>query len=417
MHILVLGAGVVGTTSAWYLRQAGHEVTVVDRQPAAALETSYANGGQISVSHAEPWANPSTPLKLLRWLNRPEAPLRFRPRLDPMQWLWGLHFLRQCTAERAHFNLRQMINLGTYSRERLQELREETGLQYDQLSRGILHIYTDRKAFESAEEPARQMRELGCQRELIDTARAVELEPALASARGRVVGATYTAEDESGDAHAFSQALADRAAQAGVTFLYGTEVVGFEADNSDLTGVRVIREGAHSAIKADGYVLALGCDSARLARQLDIRLQIYPAKGYSVTVPVRSEAAAYNVSLIDDQYKLVYSRLGDRLRIAGTAEFGGYSRDLDPRRCPSIVRRASSLMPEAGQWSQARFWTGLRPSTPSNVPYIGRTRLRNLYLNTGHGTLGWTHACGSAAALADIVGGRKPEVDFAFTRT
>lgn len=417
MHILVLGAGVVGTTSAWYLRQAGHEVTVVDRQPAAALETSFANGGQISVSHAEPWANPATPLKLLKWLNQPEAPLLFRPRLDPAQWLWGLHFLRQCAAERARYNLRQMVNLGTYSRARLQALREGTGLEYDQLGRGILHIYTDQKEFDSAREPARQMRELGCQRELIDTDRAVELEPALKPARDRIVGATYTAEDESGDAHAFTQALAGKAAEAGVTFLYGTEIVGLESNSSDLTGVRVIRDGAHSTLKADGYVLALGCNSAPVARRLGIRLQIYPAKGYSITVPVRTEAAAYSVSLIDDQYKLVYSRLGDRLRVAGTAEFGGYNRDLNLKRCRAIVRRTSELMPEAGLWGQARFWAGLRPTTPSNVPYIGRTRLRNLYLNTGHGTLGWTHACGSAAALADIVSGRKPDVDFAFTRT
>ncbi|MEQ5834782.1 D-amino acid dehydrogenase [Marinobacter sp. NFXS9] len=414
MHMFVLGAGVVGTATAWYLRQAGHDVTVVDRQPRAGLETSYANGGQISVCHAEPWANPATPAKILRWLNRPDAPLRFKPRLDPHQWRWALSFLRECLPSRTEYNLRQIVNLGLYSRAQLQALQASLNLDYDHLTRGILHLYTDQAELEQAREPACRMRELGCQRDVIDLERMLELEPALASARDQLVGATYTADDESGDAHRFTWALAERAEAAGVRFLYNTDIVGIDAEHGDIQGVRVIQDGHHDRLAADGYVLSLGSFSAWLGRSVGLRLPIYPAKGYSITVPVRSREAAYSVSLIDDEYKLVYSRLGDRLRIAGTAELNGYERHLDTMRCQAIVKRAASLMPDAGYWDKAEFWSGLRPLTPSNVPYIGRTRYRNLYLNTGHGSLGWTHACGSASALADIVGGRKPEVDFAF---
>lgn len=415
MHIMVMGAGVVGVTSAWFLQKAGHRVTVVDRQARAGVETSYANGGQISVSHAEPWANPSAPLKMLKWLSQPDAPLLFKLRLDPAQWRWGLSFLAQCTSARAAYNIRQMVNLGTYSREQLQALRRELDLDYDQLSRGILHFYTSEKEFDGAIEPTRIMQELGCDRQVIDAGRAVELEPALRPIRDRIAGATYTAEDESGDARKFTQALADRAAEAGVEFRYGTEILGFERTRDSIVAVRTLKEGHHDTLRADSYVLSLGSYSAPLARSLGLFLNIYPAKGYSITVPVRNEEAAFKVSLTDDEYKLVYSRLGNRMRVAGTAELSGYSRDLNKVRCQAIVRRTAEVMPEAGHWDRAEFWAGLRPATPSNVPYIGRSHYRNLYLNTGHGTLGWTHSCGSAAALADIVSGRTPEVDFAFT--
>ncbi|NWO07876.1 MAG: D-amino acid dehydrogenase [Alteromonadaceae bacterium] len=415
MRILVMGAGVVGITTAWYLQKQGHEVTVVDRQNRSALETSYANGGQISVSHAEPWANPSAPLKILKWLFKPDAPLLYRPKADLYQWRWGLSFLTQCTSAKAAYNIRQMVNLGTYSREQLQALRAETGVEYDHLEKGILHFYTNEAEFEGAQEPARIMRELGCDRQVIDAARAVELEPALAPARDRIVGATYTADDESGDARKFTQALAERCEQAGVEFLYSTEVLDFEKTTDRILGVRVLQDGKHQTLRADSYVLSLGSFSAVLARKLGLFLNIYPAKGYSITVPVKNPEAAFNVSLTDDEYKLVYSRLGDRMRVAGTAELNGYTRTLNETRCRAIVRRTAEMMPEAGYWDEAEFWTGLRPTTPSNVPYIGKSHFHNLYLNTGHGTLGWTHSCGSAAALADIVAGRKPEVDFSFS--
>ncbi|HAS76828.1 MAG: D-amino acid dehydrogenase [Marinobacter adhaerens] len=415
MHILVLGAGVVGTTTAWYLQKQGHQVTVVDRQNQAGLETSYANGGQISVSHAEPWANPSAPLKVMKWLFQPDAPLLFRPRLDPAQWRWALSFLGQCTSARAAHNIRQMVNLGTYSRSQLQALRKEAGIEYNHLEKGILHFYTNPAEFDGAMEPTRIMQDLGCDRQIIDADRAVELEPALKPIRNRIAGATYTSEDESGDARMFTQNLAKRCAEAGVEFRYGTEILGFERAGERVLGIQTLRDGHHETLRADAYVLSMGSFSAALASQLGIFLNIYPAKGYSITVPVKNEEAAFNVSLTDDEYKLVYSRLGDRMRVAGTAELNGYSRKLNYTRCRAIVRRTAEVMPEAGYWDQAEFWTGLRPATPSNVPYIGKSHFANLYLNTGHGTLGWTHSCGSAAALADIIDGRKPEVDFTFS--
>lgn len=415
MHILVLGAGVVGTTTAWYLQKQGHQVTVVDRQSQAGLETSYANGGQISVSHAEPWANPSAPLKVLKWLTRPDAPLLFRPKLDPAQWRWALSFLGQCTSARAAHNIRQMVNLGTYSRSQLQALRKEANIEYDHLEKGILHFYTNPAEFDGAMEPTKIMQDLGCDRQIIDADRAVELEPALKPIRNRIAGATYTSEDESGDARKFTQNLAKRCEEAGVVFRYGTEILSFESAGERVLGVQTIRDGHHETLRADAYVLSMGSFSAALARQLGIFLNIYPAKGYSITVPVKNEEAAFNVSLTDDEYKLVYSRLGDRMRVAGTAELSGYSRKLNYTRCRAIVRRTAEVMPEAGYWDQAEFWTGLRPATPSNVPYIGKSHFANLYLNTGHGTLGWTHSCGSAAALADIIDGRRPEVEFTFS--
>ncbi|SNB54595.1 D-amino-acid dehydrogenase [Marinobacter sp. es.042] len=415
MHILVLGAGVVGTTTAWYLQKQGHQVTVVDRQNQAGLETSYANGGQISVSHAEPWANPSAPLKVMKWLFQPDAPLLFRPRLDPAQWRWALSFLGQCTSARAAHNIRQMVNLGTYSRSQLQALRKEAGIEYNHLEKGILHFYTNPAEFDGAMEPTRIMQDLGCDRQIIDADRAVELEPALKPIRNRIAGATYTSEDESGDARLFTQNLAKRCAEAGVEFRYGTEILSFERAGERVLGIQTLRDGHHETLRADAYVLSMGSFSAALARQLGIFLNIYPAKGYSITVPVKNEEAAFNVSLTDDEYKLVYSRLGDRMRVAGTAELNGYSRKLNYTRCRAIVRRTAEVMPEAGYWDQAEFWTGLRPATPSNVPYIGKSHFANLYLNTGHGTLGWTHSCGSAAALADIIDGRNPEVDFTFS--
>lgn len=415
MHVLVLGAGVVGVTSAWYLHQQGHQVTVVDRQSQSGLETSYANGGQISVSHAEPWANPSAPVKVLKWLFQPDAPLLFRPRLDPYQWRWALSFLTQCTSAKAAHNIRQMVNLGTYSRDCLQALRRDVGIEYDHLEKGILHFYTNPAEFDAAMEPARIMRDLGCDRQVIDAERAVQIEPALQPVRHRIAGATYTADDESGDARAFTQALAKRCEEAGVKFVYGAEVLDFDRAGDRILGVQVVNEGKHQILRADSYVLSLGSFSAILARKLGLFLNIYPAKGYSITVPVKNPDAAFNVSLTDDEYKLVYSRLGDRIRVAGTAELNGYTRDLNYTRCRAIVRRSAELMPEAAYWDKSEFWTGLRPATPSNVPYIGKSHFANLYLNTGHGTLGWTHSCGSAAALADIVAGRKPEVDFTFS--
>ena len=413
MKVVVLGAGVVGVASAWYLSQAGHEVTVIDRHGAAGMETSFANGGQISVSHAEPWANPTAPLKILKWLAREDAPLLFRLRPEMRQWLWGLSFLRECLPARTRHNIRQILALGLYSRSSLQALRAETGIQYDQLSRGILHFYTSQRELDAAVEPARVMREHGCDVEMVSREQCLEIEPALAYAN--VVGGSWSPTDESGDAHKFTQGLARLAAERGVKFR-GARVLALAAEGGRVAGVRIERSDlTEEVVQADAYLVCLGSYSPLFTRPLGIPLNIYPAKGYSVTLPVVDAARAYTVSMTDDEYKLVFSRLGDRLRIAGTAELNGYSTELKEVRCRVILRRVLQLFPGASDPARAQYWTGLRPATPSNVPYIGATRYPNLYLNTGHGTLGWTHSCGSGRAIADIMSGRKPEIDFAFT--
>ncbi len=420
MKVIVLGAGLLGVTSAYFLRQLGHEVSVVDRQASPAAETSFANGGQISVSHAEPWANPSAPFKVLKWLGKEDAPLLFRLRADARQWRWGLQFLRECTPGRTRHNIREIVRLGTYSRDMLQQLRRDIGISYDQRTQGILHIYTSEKEFAGAEAPAAQMRELGCDRRVISADEAVKLEPALRHVRAQLAGATYTAEDESGDANQFARELVLRCEADGVQFLMSHTVTALRetggTSGSTIDHVEATDgEGRFQRLRADAYVLAMGSLSPLYAKPLGIELPIYPAKGYSVTMPVKDASMAHQVSLTDDEYKLVFSRLGDRLRIAGTAEFNGYDRDLNRVRCEAIVRRVEELFPGAGDASQAQFWTGLRPATPSNVPIIGRSKLPNLYFNTGHGTLGWTHSCGSGKSIARIISGLKPEVDFAFT--
>lgn len=414
MKVIVLGAGVVGTAAAWYLCKAGHEVQVLDRQPAAGMETSFANGGQISVSHAEPWANPGALRKIVKWLGREDAPQLFRLRLDPAQWRWGLEFLVECLPSRTRRNIAQLVRLGLYSRDCLRALRAETGIAYDKLERGILHFYTEPREFEAAIASAELMRGLGLERQVLTPAECVAIEPALARSKVKLAGGTYSRDDESGDAHKFTQALAARAEAAGVRFEYGTTIERLLAEGDSIGGVSVSRtEGVRETLRADAYVLALGSYSPLLARPLGVRLAIYPAKGYSVTLPVKDPAAAWQVSLTDDAHKLVFSRLGERLRVAGTAELTGYDTAINVPRCEAILRRALDFFPEAGDAKNATFWAGLRPSTPSNVPYIGRTKYRNLYLDTGHGTLGWTHACGSGRALADLIGGKRPEVDFA----
>jgi D-amino-acid dehydrogenase len=419
MRVIVLGAGLLGVTSAYFLRQQGHDVTVIDRQATPGAETSFANGGQISVSHAEPWANPGAPLKLLKWLGREDAPLLFRLRADMRQWMWGLQFLRECTPARTRHNIGHIVRLGTYSRDALQALRRDIGLEYDQRTQGILHFYTSQKEFDAAEAPAQQMRELGCERQVISADEAVRLEPALRHIRPQLAGATYTAEDESGDANLFARELAARCVADGVEFRMGHHITALREAGGRIDHVEVTNdEGRYQRIQGDAYVLALGSFSPLLVKPLGLNLPIYPAKGYSVTMPVKDASLAHQVSLTDDEFKLVFSRYtsaqGDRLRIAGTAELNGYDRDLNQVRCDAIVRRVEELFPGAGDASQAQFWSGLRPATPSNLPLIGQSRLQNLFLNTGHGTLGWTHSCGSGKSLARIVSGLAPEVDFAF---
>jgi D-amino-acid dehydrogenase len=419
MQVIVLGGGIIGTASAWYLNKAGHEVTLIERRTGVAQETSFANGCQISVSHAEPWANPHAPAKILKWIGREDAPLLYRFRPEWLQWRWGMSFLRNCLPARMEHNIRQIVAIADYSRRSLQELRAETGIQYDQLTRGILHFYTDQKEFELAQPAAALMRQLGCPRETVDARRVLEIEPALRPMADKIVGGDYTATDESGDIYKFTTGLAARAEQAGVQILTSTTVTRLIEQGSGaarrITGVEVIdSHGRHKVLKADAYVMASGSFSTPLLKPLGIDLLIYPGKGYSATYRVTNPDAAPTVSLTDDGRKLVLSRLGDRLRVAGTCELNGYTRELNPVRCEAITRRTRELFPDACDYDNPVYWTGLRPLTPSNVPYIGRSSIPNLYVNTGHGTLGWTMGCGSGRAIAEIISGRVPEVDFAF---
>lgn len=414
--MLVLGAGVVGTTSAWYLARAGHQVTVVDRQPVAGNETSFANGGQISVSHAEPWANPHILPRMLKWLGHEDAPLLWRWRADPAQLAWGLRFLAECLPGRTRRNIAAIVAMALYSRGRLQALREELGLHYDHLERGILHIYTDRAELSAAIKAARVMRQFGLDRDTVDVDKCLEIEPALAGARHLLVGGDYTRSDESGDAHKFTGALAEHAKAAGVDFRFGLTVDRIAPGGSKIAGVLVHGEGGAELLTADAYVLALGSYSPLLLKPLGIGLPVYPAKGYSATLTLADGSPAPSVSVTDDERKLVFSRLGNRLRIAGTAEFNGYNLELNPVRCQALIDRTRQLFPRLEIVGEPAFWCGLRPATPSNVPYIGQTRYRNLWLNTGHGTLGWTMACGSAASLAELMSGTLPDPDFPFLR-
>lgn len=408
MKVLVLGAGLEGVSSAWYLAADGHEVTVVDRQAAPAQETSFANGGQISVSHAEPWANPGAPLRALKWMGREDSPLLWRWRADLAQWRWGLDFLAQCTPARTRRNIQAIVQLGLYSRHHLGRLRAELNLEYDALLRGILHFYTDENEYVQALKQAAVMREFGCDRQGRSAAECLAIEPALAQSSVAVVGGTFTAGDESGDAHRFAQTLAERARGRGVGFRFGEEVRAIELASGAVAAVRL---SSGERLTADAYVIALGSYSPLLLRPLGLRLPVYPAKGYSATIPLRTGQLAPTVSLTDDGYKLVFSRLGERLRVAGTAEFSGYDTTLNMPRCLALMRRVEQVLPTLAGADGVEFWAGLRPATPGNVPLIGPTSLAKLWLNTGHGTLGWTLACGAARLLADHLAGRRPEID------
>lgn len=408
MRVIVLGAGVIGTTAAWYLTAAGHEVTVVDRQPEAGLETSFANGGQISVCHAEPWANPGALPKLLKWIGHESSPLLWRMRADPAQWAWGLRFIRECTPARTRANIIAILKLALHSRDCLQALRQELKLEYDHLEQGILHVYTDAREFEHAIPQAELMRQYGCDRFVKTAEECLQIEPALRHSNRPLLGGTYTADDESGDAHKFTQALAARCAAHGVIYRYGNVVSALQTQAGQISGVRLDNG---ELLTADRYVVALGSYTPLLLKPLGLNIPIYPGKGYSATLTLRDDAIAPSVSITDDGHKLVFSRFGNRLRVAGTAEFTGYDTSLNAVRCAALIRRTQALFPLATSDEPPEFWAGLRPATPSNVPYVGQTRYSNLFVDSGHGTLGWTMACGSGQLLADLVSGRTPVID------
>jgi D-amino-acid dehydrogenase len=403
MRVLVLGAGVVGVTSAWYLAADGHEVSVIERQAGPALETSFANGGQISVSHAEPWANPRAPMQILKWLFQEESPLLWRLRADSAQWAWGWQFLKECTQARSRDNMRALVELGVYSRHELQALRAQLSLDYDQRTAGILHVYTDQNQFDAACEQASWMQRFGCERLPVDRHDVQRIEPALTHAELSICGGTFTQHDESGDAQQFTTRLATQAAQAGVTFHYGRDVTQLHRRGGLIESVEL---AGGERLSADAVVVACGSYSRHLLDSVGVRLPIYPAKGYSVTFSEADDLSSWpSVSLTDDECKIVISRLGNRLRAAGTAEFTGYDVSINARRCAAIQTRVERLIPALRTATSHEYWAGLRPAMPGNVPCIGRSPLSNLWVNAGHGTLGWTLACGSARLLADQMSG------------
>jgi D-amino-acid dehydrogenase len=415
MKIIVLGGGIIGISSAWWLSQAGHEVVVVDRCTGPAQETSFANGGQISVSYAEPWANPQAPLKLFKWMFKDDAPLLFRPQFDWRQWMWGAAFLRECLPERLAQNVRAMVRLAQYSRDTLKQMRVDLGLAYNQQERGILNFYRDHADFDASQLAADVMRNFGVDRKIVTPDEVIAIEPALKPHRASIVGGDFTADDESGDAHVFTLELAQHAAKAGVQFRYSTQAVRVLTVGGRASAVEVIDEhGRYQNLQADAFVVALGSFTPELVRPLGIPCLIYPTKGYSASFPILDPASAPLVSLTDSSHKVVYTRLGNTLRMAGTAELSGYSRGLNTVRCEAMTAQARELFPLTLDFDHVQYWSGLRPSTPSNVPLIGKTRVPNLYLNSGHGTLGWTMGVGSGRALADLVSGLRPEPDFPF---
>jgi len=425
MQTLVLGAGIIGISTAWHLLQRGHDVTVVDRQPGAALETSFANAAQISVSYCEPWANKHAPAKMLKWMFRNDAPLLFRPKLDWQQWRWGLEFLGQCNDAAFERNVRQLVSLGAYSHAALKDVVAATGIEYHRLERGIAHFYTDQASFDGAGEAAALMQHFGVDRKVVSREELFAIEPAFRNYE-RIVGGTYTASDESGDARVFTQQLAALCAARGVKFLYGHDVERLQVAGGAVQGVRIRDRatGVAQTLTADDVVVACGSYTAPLLRGVGVDLPIYPGKGYSATFKLKKPKLAPCVSSIDDEVKVAMSRLGDELRVAGTIEVSGYDAtlrgELAQARCRMLAERIEQVLPgvcdtrSEEDGGNPRFWTGLRPATPTNVPYIGRTKLEGLWVNAGHGTLGWTHGAGSGKAMAELIGGRVPSMAFNF---
>ena len=449
MRVIILGAGIIGVSTAWHLLERGHEVTVVDRQPAAALETSFANAAQISVRYGEPWAHKDAPLKILRCMFqqcgfRHDAPLLLRLQLDPHQWRWCLKFLAQCNDAAFARNVQQLVALGAYSHAALKEVA--SGIEFSHLARGIAHYYTDQKSLDTAASAASLMRTYGVQRQIVSREELLRIEPAFKSFAHRIVGGSYTASDESGDAHLFTKALADRCALRGAEFLYGHDIQHLVQAGGAIESVAVHARGAWAGsqkllhLKGDAVIVACGPYTAPLLRTVGVNLPIYPSKGYSATFKLLQPELAPLVSLIDDEVMCSMSRLGSSddgasdewdetggkgyLRVAGATELGGYDLSLDTAlaraRCQLLVDRVEEVLPgvcdtrSEADGGQPRFWAGLRPATPTSLPFIGKTPVNKLWVSAGHGALGWTHGAGSGKALAELISGEQPKTGFQF---
>jgi D-amino-acid dehydrogenase len=406
MKVIVLGSGVVGTVSAWYLAQAGHEVTVIDRQSGPALETSFANAGEVSFGYCSPWAAPGIPRKAVKWLFMKHAPLIVKPKVDAAMIGWMLAMLRNCTAGRYAINKSRMLRLADYSRLSLAALRADTGIAYDERMKGTLQLFRTEAQLEGSAKDVKALKADGVPCEVLDAAGCIRAEPALAHARDKIVGGLLTPLDETGDCFKFTNALATLAGAKGVEFRWGETVQRLEVRLGKVTGVVTDR----GTLAADAVVMALGSFSPILLKPLGIRLPVYPVKGYSLTIPIKDAAYAPESTVMDETYKIAITRLGDRIRVGGMAEISGYNNHLEPARRRTLEHSVSDLFP-GGDLTQATFWSGLRPMTPDGTPVIGATPIGGLYLNTGHGTLGWTMSSGSGRLIADLVSGRAPEVD------
>jgi D-amino-acid dehydrogenase len=407
VKVLVLGSGVIGVTSAYYLARTGHEVTVVDRQPEAARETSFANAGEVSPGYSSPWAGPGVPVKAIKWLLMKHGPLVIRPKLDPAMWIWLLKMLRNCTSARYAVNKSRMIPIAEYSRDCLRALRAEIGIHYDERSRGTLQLFRNSAQLDGTAEDIAVLKQYGVPYEVLDRAGCIATEPALAAVKDKIAGGLRLPEDETGDCRMFTEALTAQAAKLGVQFKFNTGIERLIADGSGIASVAT----SAGLLQAEAYVVALGSWSPRLLKPLGISIPVYPVKGYSITVPIVDADSAPVSTVMDESYKVAITRLGDRIRVGGTAEISGYSDKLHAARRATLDHSLTDLFPRGGDTARATFWCGLRPMTPDGPPVIGATNYPNLHLNTGHGTLGWTMACGSGRVLADLLSGRKPDID------
>jgi D-amino-acid dehydrogenase len=407
VKVLILGSGVIGVTSAYYLARAGHEVTVVDRQPEPALETSFANAGEVSPGYASPWAGPGVPVKAVKWLLMKHGPLVIRPKLDPVMWVWLLKMLRNCTSARYAINKSRMIPIAEYSRDCLRDLRRDIGIQYDERAQGTLQLFRYQSQLDGTAGDIAVLKQYGVPYEVLSREGCIAVEPALGGVKEKLAGGLRLPQDETGDCHMFTQALAKHAEALGVRFMFNTGIDRIVTEGGRVSGVAT----SAGMLQADAYVLALGSWSSRLVAPLGISLPVYPVKGYSITVPIKDASGAPESTVMDESYKVAITRLGNRIRVGGTAEISGFSSQLYDARRATLDHSLTDLFPRGGDLSKATFWSGLRPMTPDGPPVIGPTRYSNLHLNTGHGTLGWTMSCGSGRVLADMLSGKKPEVD------
>jgi D-amino-acid dehydrogenase len=407
MDVIILGSGVIGTSTAYYLAAAGARVTVIDRQAGPALETSFATAGQVSPGYSTPWAAPGIPVKAMKWLLQRHAPLRIRPDGSSFQWRWIAQMLANCTTARYAVNKERMMRLAEYSRDCLRALRAEAGIHYEERTGGTLQLFRTDAQLEAAARDVAVLQSLGVPFELLQRDQLARVEPALEAVKHRLTGGLRLPNDETGDCFLFTQRLADAARALGVQFRFGANIESLQAGSGGIVGVRVDGE----LLRADQVVLALGSYSRQMLLPLGLDIPVYPVKGYSLTVPLHDVAAAPVSTVLDETYKVALTRFDQRLRVGGMAELAGFDLAMRPSRRETLELVVNDLFPKAGPLPQATFWTGLRPLTPDGTPIVGGTAWRNLWLNTGHGTLGWTMACGSGKLLADQMVGRRPEID------